>query len=266
MHLKNLAKVIDTYQKELTTIENEIDKLPVGYLSKRESRYYHTIGRKDKGITKNPEVIKQLCRKRYLSARKEQLIRNLALLPNHTSDFDNRTAKELIKSLPAAYQGFPISHFYHPAIEKWVTTNYPKHPYPPGPDKPLTKNGIRVRSKSELLIATQFEECEIPYHYETKITLNNKVEYPDFIIKNPFTNKTIIWEHFGATHLSGYEGNMSDKMNLYLSNGYVANDTFVCTFEFQVQNAKRIQEIIENVILGSGTDEYLSHFNNRLLG
>ena len=41
----------------------------------------------------------------------------------------------------------------------------------------------------------------------------NKKEYPDFIIKNPFTGKTIIY-----------------------------------TFEFQVKKASRIQKIIERVL------------------
>ena len=247
--MKNLIKQVKIYQNEINKISAELEKSIAGHLTKKGSTYYQTVGRKEKGITRNPEIIKQLCRKRYLIARKEQLNKNIALLPDGINDFDNRTAKELIACFPTAYQGFPISHFYHPAIEKWVTANYSKHPYPPGADKPLTKNGVRVRSKSELLIATQLEEREIPYLYETKITLMNKVEYPDFIVKNPFTNKTIIWEHFGATNLDGYESKMNDKMNLYLSNGYVANDTFVYTFEFQAQDAGRIQEIIENVIL-----------------
>ena len=247
--MKVLIQILNKYQNELLMIEKELENAPEGHLSKKREYYYQTVVRKEKGITRNPEIIKQLCRKRYLIARKEQLNKNIELLPDGINDFDNRTAKELIASFPTAYRGFPISHFYHPAIEKWVAANYPKHPYPPGTDKPLTKNGVRVRSKSELLIATQLEEREIPYLYETKITLMNKIEYPDFIVKNPFTNKTIIWEHFGATHLDSYESKMNDKINLYLSNGYVANDTFVYTFEFQAQDTKRIQELIEEVIL-----------------
>ena len=247
--LKDLMQILNKYQTELIMIEKELENSPDGHLSKKGEYYYQTVVRKEKGINKNPELIKQLCRKRYLLARKGQLNQNIALLPNGTNDFDNRTATELIASFQNVYQDLPISYFYHPAIEKWVIMDYPKHPYPPGPDKPLTKNGVRVRSKSELLIATQFEECEIPYHYETKITLASKVEYPDFIIKNSFTNKTVIWEHFGATNLDGYESKMNDKMNLYLSNGYMANDTFVCTFEFQAQDAGRIQDIVEGVIL-----------------
>jgi len=247
--LKNLIKQVKFYQNEITKISAELEKSIAGHLTKKGKTYYQTVGRKEKGITRSPEIIKQLCRKRYLLGRKKQLVENLALLPDGIDNFDNRTAKELIASLPNAYQGLPISHFYHPAIDKWVKTNYPKHPYPPSDDKPITKNGVRVRSKSELLIAIQLEAYGIPYLYETKIILMNKVEYPDFIVKNPFTNKTIIWEHFGATYLDGYESKMNDKMNLYLSNGYTANDTFIYTFEFQAQDAGRIQDIIKGAIL-----------------
>lgn len=240
---------MENYQKVLQEIDKELENLPTGYLSKRRKTYYHTIDRKDIGITKKPLIIRQLCRKKYLLARKDQLMKNISHLSADLSKVDERTSKQLIETFSQAYQEVPISYFYHPSVETWLTAPHEKHPYPPEEQVYITKNGVRVRSKSELLIATQLENYQIPYQYEAELILGNKKEYPDFIIKSPFTGKTVIWEHFGALHLSGYETKMNEKLDAYLTYGYVPNETIIYTFEFQVKKASRIQKIIESSIL-----------------
>lgn len=248
--MKSLIEKWGDCQKELDKINQELETKPEGYLSKREKYYYHTIGKKDVGITRKTEIIRSLCRKAYLLAHKTQLIHNMKLMPEVAKIFDKRTPRELIATFSSAYQKVPISYFYHPSIEKWLTEPHEKHPYPPIEEEGyMTKNGVLVRSKSEFHIATQLENYQIPYRYEAKLILRGKKEYPDFIIKSPFTGKTIIWEHFGALHLSGYEKKMNEKMDAYLARGYVPNDTIIYTFEFQVKKASRIQKIIEASIL-----------------
>jgi hypothetical protein len=244
--MKNYTKKL---KNELQSIEKELLSAPQGTLTKKGKYLYQNIDRKETGITTKPKLIKQLCRKKYLLARKQQILKNANLRVKECEKFDNRTTQEIIDSLPNAYQNLPISYFYHPNVERWVTMDYPKHPYPPTKRDKVTKNGVTVRSKSELLIANELELQNIPYRYEATRMVDNKNEYPDFTIANPFTGKIIIWEHFGALNLKDYEEKMNDKMDTYLRSGYVPNDTMIYTFEFQVQNAKRIQEIIENVIL-----------------
>lgn len=237
------------YQKVLQEIHKELENLPTGYLSKRRKTYYHTIDKIDIGITKKPEIIRQLCRKKYLLAHKDQIMKNVSHLSADLSKVDDRIPKELIATFSSAYQEVPLSYFYHPSVETWLAKPYQKHPYPLEEQGYMTKNDVRVRSKSELLIATQLENYQIPYRYEAALTLGKKMEYPDFMIKNPFTGKIVIWEHFGALHLSGYEKKMNEKMDLYLTHGYVPFDTVIYTFEFQVQNAHRLQSLIEEIIL-----------------
>ena len=247
--MKSLIETWKDCQKELEEINKELETKPEGYLSKRRKFYYHTINGKEIGITKKPEIIRSLCRKAYLLARKEQLIYNMILTPKELKNFDERTPKELIAALSSAYQEVPISYFYHPSIEEWLADSYKKHPYPPEEGQGYTtKNGVRVRSKSECFIATQLENYQIPYRYEAALKLKSKMEYPDFTIKNPITGKTIIWEHFGALHLSDYEKRMNEKMESYLMSGYIQNDTIIYTFEFQVENINRLQKIIETLI------------------
>ena len=247
--MKNLTQNISKYQSELAKIDVELEKLPQGYLSKRGKSFYQAVKRKDTTITRNQQLIRQLCRKKYLLARKEQLRNNLDFFLADPSKIDYRTAQELIATFSKAYQELPISYFYHPAVTKWSAADYQKHPYPPEDGYHITKNGVKVRSKSELLIATELESQNIPYRYEAVRMVENKKEYPDFTICNPFNGKIILWEHFGALQIPDYEKKMNEKMDAYLRNNYVPNDTLIYTFEFQVRNAGRVQELIENVIL-----------------
>ena len=240
----NLLIKLKNFMKELEEINKEVATLPIGHLVRKGKFYYHRIGKKDTGITKKPEIIRLLCRKKYLIARKEQLA-NMML---DIKCFDIYTPRELITEFSSVYQELPISYFYHPLIETWLAEPYEKHPYPSEAGWG-TKNGVSVRSKSEYLIATELENYQIPYRYEAVLRLGNKKESPDFTIKNPFTGKTIIWEHFGALHLPDYEKKMNEKMDAYLTHGYLPNETLIYTFEFHLKKVSRIQKIIEEIIL-----------------
>ena len=246
---ENLIEIWEKYKKELEEVKQELKIVPEGFLSKRGRCYYHSIGRKDTGITRKTDVICQLCRKRYLLARKEQLRYNLSLAPETSKDFDKRSAKELIAAFPSAYQGLPENYFFLPSINDFLTKSYTKNPYQPENLTYSSNNGTPVRSKSEVLIANQLENYHIPYRYEIAITLGKKTIYPDFIIKNPFTGKTIIWEHFGALNQEGYEQKMNDKMGRYLKHGYIPFETIIYTFEFDVKHPPRLQTLIQQIIL-----------------
>jgi len=249
LSMKEVINAIKKYQKEIKNLEQELLTSPDGYLVRKKNYYYQKVGAQENSITKNPDLIRQLCRKRYAQTRVSQLKNNILTLIDDSSAIDLRNHHELIHGFSKSYQGLPISYFYHPGIEKWVKADYKKHPYPPAKHDQVTKNGVVMRSKSELLIASRLEDYQIPYRYEEAFLLNRKNEYPDFTIRNPFTGKFIVWEHFGALNRDGYERQMNEKMDAYLRNGYAPGDNFIYTFEFQSNNASRVQEIIENVIL-----------------
>ena len=72
--------------------------------------------------------------------------------------------------------------------------------------------------------------------------------YPDFIIRNPFTNETIIWEHFGALHMKEYENAMTNKISNYKAQKFIIDENLICTFEHDVQNIKQLATRIESQI------------------
>jgi len=238
------------YKNEITVINRELQALPDGHLIKKGMYYYHRINKKEISITKKPDLIIALHRKKYLLGRKAQLEQNIAAVSQSISTLDKRTQTKLIQSLPNAYQHAPPTHFYNPSALAWMEATYEKNPLPFKGRKHFSKGGTQVRSKSEILIANQLEDYGIHYRYEAALTLDGQTNYPDFEMINPYSLKHIIWEHFGAFNQHGYERSMNDKMNLYTSNGYTPFDTFIYTFEYEVGDPRRLRELIENIILG----------------
>ena len=243
--MKNKIINLKKIKNEIELQSTELKTLPKGHLNKKSKYYYHDINRKSAGISKNKVLIKLLCRKKYILARLEQLERNLS---GAIVDFDHTLPKDLIKSFSKTYQEIPISYFYHPLIDVWLKEEVESNSYP-------IKNGFRtsykkvfVRSKSEQIIGSLLEEYGIVYRYDALLMLGSKSRYPDFIIKNPFTGKEIIWEHFGPLHLTKYEESMHEKMNLYLQQGYIPNDTIIFTFEIDISIEHRLADIIENIL------------------
>ena len=245
--MKNVINKLTNYKKELEAINEELTTLPEGYLLKRKKFYWQVINGKEIGITKSPKIIQQLCRKKYLLVRQKQLTHNFSTPLNQLNKLDNRTPSEIIQEFSKAYQGLPKKYFFHPSIEPWLSKVHKMNPYPIESIY-HTKNGIQLRSKSELLIANLLEEYEIPYKYDIAFALGEKTIYPDFQIKNLFTGKFIIWEHFGALNQPSYEQQMHSKMEGYTKRGYIPFETLIYTFEFDIDSS-RLQSLIENVIL-----------------
>ena len=241
-------QIINLYKikSEIGDMSVELKTSPKGHLNKRGKYYYHFIGREGSGVSKNKVLIKLLCRKKYILARLEQLERNLSCA---IVDFDHTLPKDLIISFSKTYQEIPISYFYHPSIEAWLKEEVESNSYPIKNGFRTSYNKILVRSKSEQIIGSLLEEYGIVYRYDTKLMLDSKTRCPDFIIKNPFTGKEIIWEHYGALHQNKYEESMHEKMHLYLKQGYIPNDTIIFTFEIDISIEQRLVDIIENIIL-----------------
>jgi len=246
-----MNKLLKKLKKKLAKVNKELQKMPDGRLKRRGMFYYHIIGEKEIGITKNPRLIRKLCRKKHLLSLKKQLENNIPVISRHLGKLDETTEKEMVSALSNTYQGLPISYFlYSSAIDDWLAEPFEKNPFQLKKGEGYaTETGIVFRSKSEYIIATILDSYNIPYRYEAAITLGNKTEYPDFIIMNPFTETLIIWEHFGAIHLPEYVEKMNDKMNRYMKNGYIPFKNLICTFEPDINEISRLHVLIENIIL-----------------
>jgi len=231
-------------KKELVEIKKELTQLLEGKLYMRRNFCFYKIGRKEIGITKKPLLIQQLSRRAYLEIREKQLENNIT---NSISKFDHRTPRQLIASLPKAYQTVPESYFYHPSVETWLAK-------PPRMNTLNLENaiyrykGIAYRSLSEREIAKKLDENGLPFYYDSRFDIGIAEVSPDFYIKNPFNGKIFLWEFFGAFHISNYGKKMNDKMDTYPKIGFTENDNLIATFEYHLRDTEFIQEIIDKVI------------------
>ena len=247
--MKNIEAIFKKYQNELTTINTELTTLPDGYLNKRGKVYYQVVDKKEIGITKDVKLIRQLARKKYIFARKKELENNIKMFSNPKNTLIERAPKTIIDSLSRTYQAVPFEFFFHSQVSDWVAAPFKQNPYLPEQRKYLSNGGVKLRSKSEVLIANQLEAYNIPFRYDAEQKLRGRTIYPDFIIRNPFTGDFIIWEHFGALHKEDYEQKMNQKMRDYLKLGYTPLVNIIYTFEADVESPKRIKQLIEDVIL-----------------
>jgi len=244
--------IVNELKERLEKIHEELHKLPAGRLKKRRNFYYHAIDGKDIGITKNPQLIQKLCRKKHLLNYKKQLENNISFFSRNSNKFDETTQEEMIRSLPSTYKELPDYYFlYLSSLDDWLAKPYEKNPFQLKKEEGYTtEKGITFRSKSEYIIAITLDYYNIPYRYEAAIHLDEQqTKYPDFTILNPFNGTLIILEHFGALHQPGYVQEMNDKIFLYMKHGYVLFETLICTFEPDIKDTIRLRALIENIIL-----------------
>ena len=249
INVKKLNRQIENYQNELHAINQELLQAPVGRLVCRGSSYTHVVNNKKITITNDSNLIRKLARKKYLLTKQKQLENNIITLKQCQDELDISSVQNIVNSFTPTYKELPITYFYHYEVIKWQNEKYEQNNYQVEKRIYHTKNGVAVRSKSEVIIANMLEDYQIPYRYEPLFKMDYKNKYPDFVIKNPFTNKTIIWEHFGALNQEGYEQSMNEKMNWFLNNGYRIGDNLIYTFEFHITTPARVKDLIENVIL-----------------
>lgn len=116
-------------------------------------------------------------------------------------------------------------------IKKWKEVEYSTGYFPEGYEEYYTFGGLRVHSKSEIIIADTLDNYGIPYRYEYPIRLDGIEKRPDFTCLNVRTRCEYIWEHFGMMGVEDYSNANIAKINRYILNGYIPGENAIFTFE-----------------------------------
>lgn len=103
-----------------------------------------------------------------------------------------------------------------------------------------TANGVMMRSKSEVILASMFDryalehDIDIQWDYEKPF----RGKLPDFTIDDPYNRRTIYWEHLGMLHVPHYAHKWEIKKQWYREQGVVPleendqyNDVLVTTHD-----------------------------------
>jgi len=117
-------------------------------------------------------------------------------------------------------------------VKKWSERAYDHLPFFENEPEYYAANGLRVRSKTEALIADLLTSKNIPFLYEYPLLLSGKRPvYPDFTILDISRRKEIYWEHFGMMDDRDYSRNALLKIRDYKHAGHFPGCDLLMTFE-----------------------------------
>ncbi len=112
-----------------------------------------------------------------------------------------------------------------------------------------TKNGLYVRSKSEVIIANEIFNNKIEFLYEEPLKLNDgKICLPDFTFESE-SGDIIIWEHLGMLKLPNYKQRWEEKLRMYEENGFVLGEDLYTTEDSEdgAISTPKIIEVINKI-------------------
>lgn len=185
---------------------------------------------------------------KYISVKEKHIIKNI-LQQNYYKKVKKIVLKELIKidkllylkneinnqakRLPIGKQKLiqPVTMSDSEYIKIWQNIPFIAKTFFQSDPELYTPKGLRVRSKSEIIIATVLDKYRIPFRYEFPVTINKKIFYPDFYCLNVRTRKEFIWEHFGIMDNLEYSKNALEKLVLYNESGFFIGKNLITTFE-----------------------------------
>ena len=90
---------------------------------------------------------------------------------------------------------------------------------------------FKVRSKSEVMIATYLYENGIPFRYEEPLVLGGVVYCPDFTFRDPKSGAFYWYEHFGKMDEPDYVRDNIPRLITYADHGIVPGINLVLTYE-----------------------------------
>ena len=238
--IEALKQVMKKLQFENKQALQNLSLMPEGrlYQEKRGERffYYQRIGMGEKkirkGITKNHKLLYQLARKEYLLVLTKSHQRSIEIIKRWESIisepdicFWQQAAEDISKKFSKLTQEiFLLGDQYEP---------YPNNRANMYLDDIIhrTQKGVKVRSKSELIIADMLESIGIPYQYEAELSFEMHRYYPDFTMIRPRDGKVIYWEHFGLTHDGEYLKKMDHKLEKYRNMGIKPWDNLMISYD-----------------------------------
>ncbi|SHI69309.1 hypothetical protein [Pseudobutyrivibrio xylanivorans] len=260
-YIENIAARRLCIEDLIRDLEGEIRRAPEGSLrivdKKSYAQYYWCRASKDTNGEYLPkekiEIAKALAQKEYnrkvlrLAQKEERII-------SKYDDFLRRDSyHKIYDGLSSAKKKIvnPIHPEIDDIIQSWLAEEYEPMPFMDNTEFYST-NGVRVRSKSELIIANLLEQYDVPYKYEKPLILKGKgTVRPDFVCLNKSQRKEYVWEHFGMMDSSDYANKNVAKLNMYQQNGYYLGVNMIASFETSQQpiSSRNIKSMIEKYLL-----------------
>lgn len=236
--------LLDGLEKRRQKANEEYAKCPPGALV-REIRGGKTIlfdlvkengTRKRRVITDDSEAINALARKKYLETELDVLNKDIAALNKLISEYTDTSVDTIIEKLPERYKELPRESFFRSNDmtsssnrHHWASQPYQQSTFEPEEKIQMTSRGLKVRTKSEVIVAEKLDEADIAYRYEQMIYIEGFSFAPDFTIMTKDGIK--YWEHAGKVNDKGYLRRHRWKMEMYERAGIVPWKNLIVTYD-----------------------------------
>lgn len=244
--IKNLKENVESRQEYLLTVlqdkEHACKNAPTGILraSSHGNKYQYYIRNNSKDINgkyipeKNRQLAVKLAQKEYdmkiiKAARKE-----LFHIQRLSTYYKDQTVEDAISTFSEGKQVLikPIILSDEQYIDNWLHQEYISNPFHPENLVFDNGRGIKMRSKSEVIISNILDGLAIPYIYEKELRFNlYSTYYPDFTILDVKNRKEVYLEHLGMMDNPDYIGHAHEKIMKYEKEGYYIGDKLFITYE-----------------------------------
>lgn len=257
-----LLNLLNEYKTMEEKQQKELNSLPAGKLVIRKEKgkmnFVHYLTEKEsgagkirRGITKQPEMIRALARKQYLQESLSLLQKNIPALESLLKKHLEPTPDNLLKKLPKSWQQLPAGLFSEEWQEArdWAAAEFEQDKSRPEEKCHVTTGGLRVRSKSEVVIAEKLEAYQIPFRYEQVLYIENRRFSPDFTIFH--RGELFYWEHCGLVGNPRYMKHHKWKLDMYERAGIVPWKNLIVTYDDETGNldSRMIEAEIRNRLL-----------------
>lgn len=255
-------------RKNLQNVHKEIGCCPEGWLrvethGKHVKFFQVTVGCR-RGIGKKPDTIRALTRKKFLEIQKKHIEEDIKQIEKIAGKFCSYDFGSILDETKACYKNLPdeyfdwtesgtgtettvpaalrcsienntLSDFQREEIREiqrqWANTPYRKSDKNPAGRKKVTSRGLKVRSKSEVIIAELLYKHDVPFRYEQLIFVGGgTVLAPDFTFLNVLQGE-IYWEHAGMPDNPEYRKRHFWKRGIYESMGIYPWKNYIETYD-----------------------------------
>lgn len=260
---KNIKEKITQRKKYLERLimqkKDSLEHAPDGSLrgtNQHGGQYFHRKNKKEKNGTYIPvsqqSFAKTLGQKMYDQKILQRAENELNILLKLEKHYKKGSVETIYASLPESHQRIvdPIELPDKDYIEKWLSVPYEPKPFSESAPEYYTDTGIRVRSKSEILIGNLLTKYNIPYLYEKPLMLKGYgVVHPDFTLLDLNTRREVYYEHMGMMDDSDYREHALAKIACYEQNNILPGARLLLSFETGKQpiNMKNVEKIIAHL-------------------
>ena len=196
-----------------------------------------------RGITRDEELLRAFALGQYGRTGLEIVEQNQKLIESIADQLIDISPSLIIQKLPNNYRKLPERYYRHAHpcdnhtgrnsdtsmidrsfMRKWADSPYQMSDFKAEGRNKETSRGLKVRSKSEVLLCEKFYEHDIPFRYEQELNIGKYKLAPDFSMLNSKGNEFYV-EYCGLMDDPDYVDHFLWKRRLYPASYHVKSRT-----------------------------------------